>query len=72
MRTVLAAGAAVLALGLVFLAGGQAADEKGPRDEVDKLTELGVKDPGALHKKAAEYAKSLEGLDDVMGLMKRA
>ena len=45
LRTVLAAGAAVLALGLVFLAGGQAADEKGPRDDVDKLTELGVKDP---------------------------
>jgi hypothetical protein len=73
MRThkVLAAGAAVLALGIVFLAAGQAADEKGPREDVDKLAALAAKDPAELHKKAEAYAKNLDALEDVMNLMKK-
>jgi len=73
MRThkVLTAVAAVLALGLVFLAGGQAADDKGPREDVDKLADVAGKDPAELHKKAEEYAKNLDSLEDVMNLMKK-
>jgi hypothetical protein len=73
MRThkVLAAGAAVLTLGIVFLAGSQAADDKGPREDVDKLAALAAKDPADLHKKAEAYAKNLDSLEDVMNLLKK-
>src|SRR5947209_5717625 len=73
MRThkVLAAGAAVLTLAIVFLAAGQAADDKGPREDVDKLAGVGAKDPADLHKKAEEYAKNLDALEDVMNLLKK-
>ena len=73
MRThkVLAAGAAVLALGLVFLAAGQAADDKGPREEVDKLAAVAAKSPDELQKKADAFAKNLDSLEDVMNLMKK-
>src|SRR5262249_14384398 len=72
MRThkVLAAGAAVLTAAIVFLAAGQAADDKGPREDVDKLAAV-AKDPDALHKKAEEYAKNLDALEDVMNLLKK-
>jgi hypothetical protein len=70
MRThkVLAAGAAVLSLGIIFLATGQAADEK---ENVDKLAGLAAKYPAELQKKAAEYAKNLDDLGDVMNLLKK-
>ena len=73
MRThkVLAAGAAVLTLGIVFLAGSQAADDKGPREDVDKLAALAAKDPAELRKKAEAYAKNLDSLEDVMNLLKK-
>jgi hypothetical protein len=73
MRThkVLVAGAAVLTLGLVFLAAGQAADDKGPREDVDKLADLAAKNPADLQKQAAAYAKNLDSLEDVMNLMKK-
>jgi soluble cytochrome b562 len=66
----LAAGAAVLTLAIVFLAAGRAADDKGPREDVDKLAGL-AKDPAELQKKAAAYAKNLDDLGDVMNLMKK-
>jgi len=73
MRThkVLAAGAAVLTLGIVFLAGSQAADDKGPREDVERLAALAAKDPADLHKKAEAYAKNLDSLEDVMNLLKK-
>jgi soluble cytochrome b562 len=73
MRThkVLAACAAVLAAGLVFLSGGQAADDKGPREDVDKLAEVAAKSPADLQKKADAFAKNLESLEDVMNLLKK-
>jgi soluble cytochrome b562 len=73
MRThkVLAAGAAVLALGIVFLAAGQAADDKGPREDVDKLAGVAAKSPDDLQKKADAFAKNLDSLEDVMNLFKK-
>jgi hypothetical protein len=73
MRThkVLAAGAAVLALALVFLAGGRAADDKGPREEVDKLAAVAAKGPADLQKQADAFAKNLDELEEVMNLMKK-
>jgi soluble cytochrome b562 len=72
MRTCkgLAAGAAVLTLGIAFLAAGRADDDKGPREDVDKLAGL-AKDPAELHKKAEAYAKNLDDLGDVMNLFKK-
>ena len=72
MHKVLTAGAALVALGLVFLTGSRADDdEKKARGDVTKLADLAAKDPEALYKKAAEYAKSLDSLEDVMNLMKK-
>ena len=73
MRThkVLAVGAAVLAAGLVFLAVGQAADDKGPREDVDKLAGVAAKTPADLQKEADAYAKNLDSIEDVMNLMKK-
>jgi hypothetical protein len=65
---VLAAGAAVLALGIVFLATSQAANEAA---DVDKLADVAAKSPADLPKKAAEYAKNVDALEDVMNLMKK-
>ncbi len=73
MRTykVLAAGTAVVALGVVFLTAGQAADDAAVKADIDKLAALAEKDPAALHKKAEEYAKPLDTLEDVMNTMKK-
>jgi hypothetical protein len=73
MRTykVLVAGTAVLALGLLFLTAGHAADDDAAKVEIDKLAALAGKDPAALHKKAEEYAKTLDSLEDVMNTMKK-
>jgi soluble cytochrome b562 len=67
-RKVLVAGAAVLTLGIVFLATGQAANEA---TDVDKLADVAAKNPAELPKKAAEYAKNVDALEDVMNLMKK-
>ena len=74
MRThkLLAAGAAVVTLG-ILLAAVMAADTKSPRDDMDKLAEIAGKTPGDLQKKADAWVKanSDTGLDDVMNLLKK-
>ncbi|HZT82992.1 MAG TPA: cytochrome c [Gemmataceae bacterium] len=70
-HTVLTAVAAGLALGLVFLTGGRAADDKGPRQEVDKLAAVAAQNPADLQKKADAYAKDVDSLEDVMNLLKK-
>jgi hypothetical protein len=70
-RKVLTAAAAAVALGLVFLAGSQAADDKGPREDVDKLAAVAGKEPAELQKKADAFAKNLDALEDVMNLLKK-
>jgi hypothetical protein len=73
MRThkVLVTGATVLTVGIVFLAVGRAADEKEPRDEVDRLAGMAAKDSPDLRKSAQAYAKDVEDLGDVMNLFKK-
>jgi hypothetical protein len=73
MRThkVLAAGAAVLALTLILLPGGQAADdEKDLRPDLDKLVKTGTDKPADLPKAGDEFAKKNkidnESIKDVM------
>ncbi len=75
MRTrarVLALGVgAALALGLLAVPGMSAADDdKALAQTLDKLADA-TKDPKALHKEAAEVAKKLDMLDDLMNLMKK-
>src|SRR5581483_4818202 len=41
------------------------------KENVDKLAALAAKDPAELHKKAAEYAKNVDDLGDVMNLLKK-
>jgi cytochrome c556 len=64
------AGSAVLAVGLWFLAAGQAADEKEVRDAILKLADLvEKKDPAGVKKEGEAVAKKHE-LDEVMYLFK--
>jgi soluble cytochrome b562 len=69
-REVLAMSSAVLALGLAILDVGRGADDTGPRAKVDQLAAVAVKDPAALQKQAAAYAKGVE-LAEVKELFKK-
>ncbi len=77
MRThkVLAAGAALLALGLVFLTGGHAADEKDLKAALDKLVKTATETdkPEDVQKAGAEFAKANkidnENIKDVMDFL---
>jgi soluble cytochrome b562 len=67
VHKVLPAGAAVLALGVVFFTAAQA----GEREDIDKLADVAAKSPDDLQKKADAYAKNLDSLEDVMNLLKK-
>jgi len=54
---VLVTGAALLALGLVFLSGGQAADQKDLKAELDKLVKTAADKPDDVQKAGAAFAK---------------
>jgi len=56
-RKVLAVGAAVLTLGIVFLRGGQAADQKELGAALDKLVKTAADKPDDLQKEGAEVVK---------------
>jgi soluble cytochrome b562 len=60
MRThkVLAAGAALLALGLFLLAGVRAADEKDLKDNLEKVVKTAADKPGDVEKAGADFAKA--------------
>src|SRR5262249_43957557 len=76
MRThkLLAAGAAVVALGII-LSAVWAADTKSPREDIEKLADVAAKSPADLQKKADAWVKDEKnkeiGLDDVMNLLKK-
>jgi soluble cytochrome b562 len=55
---VLAAGAALLAVGLFFLAGGRAADEKDLKDNLEKVVKTAADKPGDVEKAGADFAKA--------------
>jgi hypothetical protein len=60
MRThkVLAAGAALLGLAVVFLTAGQAADEKDLKANLEKVVKVATDKPGDVEKAGADFAKA--------------